>query len=86
MRPHQGSGHSPRRPVIGITPDLGSTGGEHPLPRYELKVAYADAVLRAGGLPLVLPYSDDPTLVDAYLDRVSAVLVTGGAFDIPPSA
>jgi putative glutamine amidotransferase len=54
--------------------------------RYELKVAYADAVLRAGGLPFIVPYSDDPTTVDAYLDRIFGLVVTGGAFDIPPSA
>lgn len=54
--------------------------------RYEVKVAYTDAVLRAGGLPFILPYSDDPTTVDAYLDRLSGLVVTGGAFDIPPEA
>jgi putative glutamine amidotransferase len=89
MRPHHsshGHGHPARRPNIGITPDLGSTQSEHPVPLYELKVAYADAVLRAGGLPFVLPYSDDRSCVDVYLDRVSGVLVTGGAFDIPPQA
>ena len=34
----------------------------------------------------MLPYSDDPTCVEAYLDRVSGVLITGGAFDINPVA
>jgi len=82
MKPpgHGGS----RRPLIGITPDV-----QHPKdapPRYEVKVAYADAVVRAGGLPFIIPYSDDPTTVDAYLDRVAGVVVTGGAFDIPPEA
>jgi putative glutamine amidotransferase len=43
-------------------------------------------VLRAGGLPFVLPYTDDPTAVEAYLDRLSGVIITGGAFDIPPEA
>jgi putative glutamine amidotransferase len=78
-RPHPQVG---RRPTIGITPDLCTPADA--APRYELKVAYADAVIRAGGLPFVLPYSEDPTVVDQYLDRVSGVLVTGGAFDISP--
>ena len=52
---------------------------DSPLARYELKVPYAEAVLRAGGLPFVLPYSEDPTCVEAYLDRLSGVLITGGA-------
>lgn len=84
-RPH-GHGHPPRRPNIGITPDWQEARPEAPFARYELKVPYADAVLRAGGLPFVLPYSDDATCVDAFLDRISGLLVTGGAFDIPPEA
>jgi putative glutamine amidotransferase len=80
---HHGHGHHARRPVIGITPDH-AVRAESGLAFYELKVAYADAVLRAGGLPFVLPYSDDPTTVDAFLDRVSGLLVTGGPFDIAP--
>ena len=78
-------GHT-RRPSIGITPDVTTATAEVPLLRYEVKIAYAEAVLRAGGLPFVFPYSDDKQVVDAYLDRVSAVLITGGAFDIPPEA
>ncbi|AEI68555.1 gamma-glutamyl-gamma-aminobutyrate hydrolase family protein [Corallococcus macrosporus] len=80
---HHGS--APRRPNIGITPDW-SPAGDQPFARYELKVPYADAVLRAGGLPFVLPYAEESACVESYLDRVSGVLVTGGAFDIPPSA
>lgn len=76
---------SPRRPSIAIIPDLGQASAEAPHPKYELKAAYADAVLRAGGLPLILPYSDDRSCIDAWLDRVSGVLITGGAFDIPPA-
>ncbi len=85
MKPRM-HGQPPRRPNIGITPDWQEARPEAPFASYELKVPYADAVLRAGGLPLVLPYSDDATCVDAYLDRVSGLLITGGAFDIPPEA
>lgn len=83
-RPH--SHAPPRRPVIGITPDYNEQPGEGASPRYELKQAYTDAVIRAGGLPMVVGYSDDPTVVDAYLDRMNGLVVTGGAFDIPPEA
>ena len=83
--PHRRGGQ-PRRPNIGITPDISPVTQEAPHPRYELKAAYTEAVLRAGGLPLVLPYSDDGQVIDLYLDRVSGVVVTGGAFDIPPEA
>lgn len=78
-------GH-PRRPSIAITPDVTVPTPDAPFPRYELKVAYADAVLRAGGLPFVVPYTDDRAAIDCYLDRVSGLVITGGAFDIPPEA
>jgi putative glutamine amidotransferase len=80
MRPH---GTPLRRPAVGITPDA---EGEGESARLFVKTAYAEAVLRAGGLPLILPASGDMSVVDAYLDRVSAVVVTGGAFDVPPEA
>jgi putative glutamine amidotransferase len=75
-----------RRPSIGITPDISTPTADAPILRYELKVPYADAVLRAGGLPWVLPYSEDAAVVEGYLDRISGLVVTGGAFDVPPEA
>ncbi len=80
MKPHHGP---PRRPTIAITPDV-ATPADSPLPRYELKCAYVDAVLRAGGLPWIVPMSDDRQVIDAVLDRVSGLVITGGAFDVPP--
>ena len=72
-----------RRPVVGVTPDVETDGD---VSRYVVKAAYTEAILRAGGLPMVLPCTSDASVVDAYLDRVSGVLVTGGAFDVPPEA
>lgn len=76
----------PRRPSIAITPDASLATPESPFVKYDLKAAYADAVLRAGGLPFIVPYTDDRALMEQYLDRVSGLLITGGAFDIPPEA
>src|SRR5450631_1813897 len=78
-----------RRPVIGVTPDVGETAASArrpSAPRYELKQAYADAVLAAGGLPIVLPYSEDETAPAEAIALCDAVVITGGAFDIPPEA
>jgi putative glutamine amidotransferase len=74
------------RPVIGVIPDVGDTTaspGRPALPRYELKQAYADAVLAAGGMPVVLPYSEDPSAAEEALELCDGLVITGGAFDIP---
>jgi putative glutamine amidotransferase len=71
-----------RKPTIGITADLNVEGAA---PKYELKAAYAEAVLRAGGLPVLLPYADEPAVIDAFVDRLSGLVVSGGAFDVPPA-
>jgi putative glutamine amidotransferase len=79
---------TPRRPRIGVTPDDGFSverPGRPATTRYELKKAYTEAVLRAGGVPLVLPYADDTAVVDSYLDILDGLLVTGGAFDVDPA-
>lgn len=77
------------RPVVGLTPDQGKTTerpGRPSMPRYELKEAYAEAVLAAGGLPIVLAYSDDDDAARQAAALCDALVVTGGAFDIPPEA
>ncbi|MCA3013946.1 MAG: gamma-glutamyl-gamma-aminobutyrate hydrolase family protein [Myxococcaceae bacterium] len=83
MKSHHG--HFLRRPNIAITPDVTVPTPESPQARYELKTAYADAVLRAGGLPFIVPYTDDAQVIDSYLDRVSGLVLSGGAFDVPPA-
>jgi len=83
VKPH---GHVLRRPSIGVTPDVEDSAGGEAFSRYVLKSPYAEAVFRAGGLPLVLPLASDPGMIDAFLDRVSGLVVTGGAFDVPPEA
>jgi putative glutamine amidotransferase len=66
------------RPRIGITLDVDPPGK-----RYELKASYLDAVLAAGGLPILLPHGD-ATETAAYLAMLDGLVVTGGAFDISP--
>ncbi len=66
------------RPRIGVTLDLDELSCRYQLPR-----AYADAVLAAGGLPVPIPYGDG-AVAGAYLALCDGLVVTGGAFDIPP--
>jgi len=70
-------------PLIGITLDSEAPGGYSRYPWYALRQNYCDSVAKAGGLPLPLPHLVDR--VDAYLDRIAGLVVTGGAFDVDPA-
>lgn len=52
-------------------------------PEYWIKRRYVEAVRRSGGEPVLLPPGCED--VDAVLDGVGAVVITGGAFDIDPA-
>ncbi len=53
--------------------------------RYLIKGAYVEAVQRAGGLPILLPHLG-PREALAALEGLQALVITGGAFDVPPAA
>lgn len=74
-------------PVIGITLDEGRSPenpGRPSLPLYELKQAYVDAVADSGAVPVLLPFLSSPEAISRYLQLLDGLVVTGGAFDIPP--
>ncbi len=66
-----------RRPRIGVTLDVDSERQ-----RYEIQQAYLDAVLGAGGLPILLPHAQP--VAAAYLALLDGLVVSGGDFDVPP--
>ena len=65
------------RPRIGLTVDLSDDGV-----RYTLLRAYPEAVAAAGGLPV--PITHEAGLAEAALSGLDGLVVTGGAFDVPP--
>ena len=65
-----------RRPVIGIT-------GNYEELTCKLGRGYYDSVIRAGGVPLVIPPSADKEVLMGTLDRIDALLLSGGG-DINP--
>ncbi len=71
------------QPVVGVTLDSEEPGGYSKQPWYALRQNYCEAVARAGGLPILLPH--EPERAEAYLDRIDALVVTGGAFDVDPA-
>lgn len=72
-----------KRPLIGITLDSEDAGGYSKFPWYAVRENYSTAVARVGGLPIMLPHELDQ--VDAYLDEIHGLVVTGGAFDVDPA-
>ncbi len=83
----QGATHAPMtariKPLIGVTLDAEAPGGYSKYPWYALRANYADAIEAAGGLPVALPHNVG--LAANFLDRIDALVVTGGAFDVDPS-
>lgn len=71
------------RPLIGITLDSEEAGGYSKFPWYAIRENYPAAVANAGGLPVMLPHELDR--VEEYLDLISGLVVTGGAFDVDPA-
>jgi putative glutamine amidotransferase len=66
------------RPLIGITAHVAmvSDGGVD-VRHHVANVAYSKAVLKAGGLPVLLPMGE-PTDASLFLDRIDGLVVTGG--------
>ena len=70
-------------PLIGLTLDAEEAGGWSRYPWHALRQNYFAAIAGAGGLPVALPY--EAGLTQEYLDRLDALVVTGGAFDVDPA-
>lgn len=64
------------RPVIGITTNLGDKGAE-------LACAYYESIRHAGGMPLLLPPTENVEEVIEQLEQIDGLLLTGGA-DLNP--
>lgn len=73
----------PARPLIGISTDFYAVKNAHP--HLRLNAGYLDAVLAAGGLPVILPpmKKDNFAELEALLDRVSGIVMIGG-LDLDP--
>ena len=66
------------RPIIGVTSQPKSTkGSSGELDSHVIGHTYTDAVLRAGGLPVILsPVPNED--VSAIVDRLDGLLISGG--------
>lgn len=73
-----------KTPLIGFTLDYeeGAANAYSKYPWYALRDNYTASVARHGGAPIALPHEVGP--VEAYLDAMSGLVITGGNFDVPP--
>lgn len=70
------------KPLVGVTLDAEAPGGYSKYPWYALRANYTTALAAAGALPVALPHESG--IAPEYLDRIDALVVTGGAFDVDP--
>jgi len=73
------------QPLIGITSDYYKGGDIFKGPAYFIGENYVSAVKKAGGIPIILPYSSDKKIVESLAERIDGILITGGNFDINPA-
>lgn len=69
------------QPLIGITTHRSATSLGVPL--FSAAQAYVEAVVRAGGAPVLLPLGLDETTLEALTSRLDGILFSGGG-DIQP--
>jgi len=74
-----------RRPVIGITLDSANDSEKYKysaFPWYALRKNYVDCVIKAGGIPVLIPYTSEST--DEIIDIIDGLIIPGGDEDINP--
>lgn len=67
---------------VGLTADLNVSDDGKGL--FSIKKEYIEAVIRAGGIPVLMTYPMPSERLEALLDILDALILTGGEFDVPP--
>jgi putative glutamine amidotransferase len=75
------------KPLIGITSDFNpgdreDFGGREPT--YFLRARYVSAIEEHGGIPLILPITQEPKVLQTLLKRIDGLLITGSGPDLDP--
>lgn len=64
------------RPLIGITPSFSNNS-------VQLNYDYVDAINENGGIAMILPPTEDETIIQSYVNMLDGAVFSGGP-DIPP--
>ena len=62
-----------RKPLIGVTPLY-----DYNYNSWWIIPGYLDAVIAAGGAPVMLPFTDDEDVVKEHIERLDGIIFTGG--------
>lgn len=78
---------SKRKPIIGISANviLDESGRFEDFWKSYVNEDYVISVLKAGGIPLILPMIDDEEAIKQQVQNIDAIIMTGGDADIHPS-
>ena len=68
-----------KKPLIGITPGYSTQNMQ-----YDLEWAYTNAVIKAGGIPVMFPYTSDPEIIRQLVDTCDGFIFCGG-HDVDPA-
>lgn len=68
------------KPIIGLTSQYEYAVGRN---FNKLNYTYIDAIMKAGGVPIILPILTDEETVDRYIDMIDGLILTGGE-DVSP--
>lgn len=71
------------RPLILVSPSTQSEGAEFADASVSLSNRYPQAIIEAGGVPMIVPVTASKELVAEYIRRSDGVLLTGGE-DVQP--
>ncbi|MCC7111571.1 MAG: gamma-glutamyl-gamma-aminobutyrate hydrolase family protein [Deltaproteobacteria bacterium] len=75
-----------KRPVVLLPPDLQVAQTRRgPVGTVVVQRPYLDAIVEAGGLPLVTPPLGEGAALDQLVELADALVLPGGAFDIDPA-
>jgi putative glutamine amidotransferase len=72
-------------PMIGVSLDWIDDPRGREFGLHQLRAAYADAVVGAGGIPLLLAPTLGREAIGKLMGHLEGLLITGGAFDISPA-
>jgi putative glutamine amidotransferase len=65
--------------IVNIRPKIGiSSAIDYETERMNTRTAYAAAIIKAGGLPIMLPITNRKDIIDDFIDLCDGFLISGG--------